>query len=88
MEDFEVARIEARVPGVIVMDSEARGLKYLFDDDQSRMVIAGKKGFVMLSMDQARVLARELGKVVEQRQYFTARKPYQKITGGKNEKSD
>jgi hypothetical protein len=88
MTEMEVERIEARVPGVIVMDSKARGLKYFFDDNQSRMAIGGQKGLVILSMRQARMLARELAEVIEQRQYFTERKPYQKITGGNNEKSD
>lgn len=73
VEDFEVARIEARVPGVIVMDSEMPGIKYFFDSDQSRMVIAGQKGYAMFTMAQARVLARELADVIEQRQYFTER---------------
>ena len=73
MTEAEVKKVEARVPGVIVMDSSAPGLVYFFDEDQSRMAIAGKKGIVMLSMTQAKVLARELSEVIEQRQYFTER---------------
>lgn len=74
MDSLTAEKIERDVPGCIIIDSEERGLKYLFDGDKGRLVIAGHKGFTMLTINQARALLRELGGVLENRYFFTERK--------------
>lgn len=76
MDYMEIARVEAKVPGVIAIDSTAKGLVYFFDDDKSRMVIAGEKGQTKLTMVQVKALLSELPEILEQKNFFTSREIY------------
>lgn len=57
----------------MIVDSDAKGLKYIFDDDQGYFAISGVKGFTVLSIRQAMALAREISDIIELRSYITGR---------------
>ena len=73
MTEREAELLEKYHPDIMVMDSSAKGLKYLFDKDKSRLAIAGKKGVVMLTIKQAETLKDELSDILELREVITAR---------------
>ena len=73
MTDKEAHNIEKDHPEIIIIDSKVKGLRYLFDDDKSRFVIAGKRGMVMLTIKQAEALKDELNDIVELRDFVTSR---------------
>lgn len=64
MTDLEAYRLENKYP-VRVIESEARGLKYLVDDDRRGLIISGQAGMTGLSLRQAKALAVELPGVLE-----------------------
>lgn len=64
MTDLEAYRLENKYP-VRAIESEARGLKYLVDDDRKGLVIAGQEGMTGLSLRQAEALCRELPGILE-----------------------
>lgn len=41
MKQSEIKKLEADYPEIIVMESEANSLQYLFDEDKSRFAISG-----------------------------------------------
>ena len=73
MTNEESYKIEIAHPDIMIIDSKANGLKYLFDEDRSRFAIAGDKGIVMLSIQQAKALRNELNDIIEMRAYITGR---------------
>ena len=73
MTNAESYKIEIDNPDIIIIDSKANGLKYLFDGDKSRLAIAGDKGIVRLSIRQAKALRDELSDIIELRAYITER---------------
>lgn len=72
--------VERMVPGAIVIDSEVPDLFYAFDSDKSRLLVAGKKGYTMLTVHQATALLRELRDILELRGVFTMRVEYNNPT--------
>ena len=58
MTDNESLRMERAYP-VRAIESEARGLKYIVDDDRRGLIIAGQEGKTGLSRRQAKALCRE-----------------------------
>lgn len=83
MEMFDIARIEARVPGVITIEGSSPGLVYFFDHDKDRLVIAGRKGFTEMTVIQAKAMIKELPAILEDRHYFTEREIFRVESGEK-----
>ena len=73
MTSEESFKIECEHPDIMVVDSKANGLRYLFDDGKSRLAIAGQKGITMLTIRQAKALRDELNDIIELREVITAR---------------
>lgn len=68
MSDLEAYRLENKLPGVLVIDSAAAGLRYAVDEERRGLMIAGQVGKTGLNLSQARTLQRELGEIL--RVYF------------------
>lgn len=64
MTDLEAYILENKYP-VRAIESEARGLKYLVDDDRKGLMIAGKVGMTGLTLRQVEALCMELPGVLE-----------------------
>lgn len=64
MTDLEAYRLENKYP-VRAIESSARGLKYLVDDDRKGLVIAGQEGMTGLSVRQLQALVRELPDILD-----------------------
>ena len=73
MTDLEADILEREVPEIIIIDSKAKGLKYLFDSRKDRFAIAGKKGKVLLTIKQARTVLDELPEILELRDSISER---------------
>ena len=73
MNDKEADRLERKVPGIVIMDSSAKGVKYLFDGVKDRFDIAGQRGMVMLSIKQAKAVRDELSEIIELRECISER---------------
>lgn len=65
MDDLTAYALENRHPEVRAIESSARGLKYLVDDDRRGIVISGMRGMTGLDIRQAKALARELPEILE-----------------------
>ena len=77
MTDLEADILEKEVPEIIIIDSRAKGVKYIFDSRKDRFAIAGKKGKVMLTIKQARTVLDELSGILELRDSISERiKPW------------
>lgn len=64
MNDLEAHALENRYPEVRAIDSDARGLKYLVDNDNRGIIISGMKGKTGLDIRQAKALAKELPEIL------------------------
>ena len=73
MTDLEADILEREVPEIIIIDSKVKGLKYLFDSRKDRFAIAGKKGKVLLTIKQARMILDELPEILELRDSISER---------------
>lgn len=65
MTDMEALQLEKLHDDITIIDSDARGLKYIYDDDRRGVVIAGTIGKAFLTPVQAYTLAGELLDVLE-----------------------
>ena len=73
MNDIQADQIERKCPDITIIDSKEKGLKYLFDGCRDRMAIAGYKGMVLLTMNQAKALKEELEDILSIRGFITER---------------
>ena len=74
MNDRDADLIEKKCPDIIIISSETKGLKYLFDGCKDRVAIAGYKGKVLLTINQAKTLCKEFEEILSMRGYITERK--------------
>lgn len=73
MTEREAYEFERAHRDVMIVDSKAQGLKYIFDEDRAYFAITGEKGAAVLSIAQAKALRDELDDIIELRAYITAR---------------
>ena len=73
MTDLEADILEKEMPEIIIIDSQAKGVKYLFDSRKDRFAIAGKKGKVLLTVKQAEIIKNELDEILELRKCISER---------------
>ncbi len=73
MTEREAYEFERAHHDVMIIDSRAKGLKYIFDEDRAYFAIAGEKGATAISIAQAKALRDEIDDIIELRAYITAR---------------
>lgn len=65
MTDLQVYALCNRIPGLLAIDSEVKGLKYIIDGEGQGIVISGMRGKTGLSIARAKAVAVELAQILE-----------------------
>ena len=74
MTEATIFKIESRHPEILTMESEVRGLHYLYEASPSQIVVApsgkalayiGQEPVLRLSAEEARTMAREILELLE-----------------------
>ena len=73
----EITKLETKHAkyGVRGIESEAKGLHYLIDNDKRGIMISGTRGMTLLSIRQARALQNEIGGILDDLDYYTGKEP-------------